>query len=175
MKGVVLDGRPSWKEARLRLALLGCFHLRCWPETSLTFSLSLFLKGQGWTRVNARTKLALEAMRYPGACAKMHVFLLNSLSTAATVASVPAMSTGLCWSDFDGWGIQQYQETFLTTIIREGDTIGIGWAGDRTAAKHLGAHRIAPRHGELAGSKRNRAKILKLHFVSEDKKDYGAN
>lgn len=63
----------------------------------------------------------------------------------------------------------------MTTIIREGDTIGIGWAGDRTAAKHLGAHRIAPRHGELAGSKRNRAKILKLHFVSEDKKDYGAN
>lgn len=115
-----MDGRPSWKEARLRLALLGCFHLRCWRETSLTFSLSLFLKGQGWTRVNARTKLALEAMRYPGACAKMHVFLLNSLSTAATVASVPAMSAGLCWSDFDGWGIQQYQETFLTTIIREG-------------------------------------------------------
>lgn len=67
----------------------------------LMFSLSLFLKGQGWTRVNTGTKLALEAMRYPAACAKMHVFLLNSLSTAATVASVPARFAGLCWSDFD--------------------------------------------------------------------------
>lgn len=63
----------------------------------------------------------------------------------------------------------------MTTIIRDGDTLGIGWAGDRMAAKYLGAHRTAPRRRGLADSKRNRAKISKLHFVSEDKKDYGTN
>lgn len=174
-RGWFLDGKPYWKEARLRLALLWCFHLTCWRETSLMFSLSLFLKGQGWTRVNAGTKLvrshAVSRCLYKGA----YIFTLLSLSTAATVASVPAMSAGLCWGDFDWWGTRQYQETFLTAIIRDGDTIGIGWAGDRMAAKHLGAHRTAPCRRESAGSKCNRAKISKLHFVSGDKEDYGAN
>jgi hypothetical protein len=83
------------------------------------------------------TELVLEATRYRAAWTKTSVFLSSSLSPEGTPTRLLFFSSTLLEWILPLGENSAVPGDVLTTIIRGGVTVGIGWAGDRVAAQHL--------------------------------------